>query len=199
MQEIGIPPDISLTEFFEDFIPRTFREVISQNPIPGMEGTEFTLQVNLTGDGGGSYVIIVRDAKEMEVRKGTLEAPMLTIVAPYLAWRAAISGQIKGAKMFFNPAQFAGMVDRDMYETARTVSGTVIFKPILGEGLDVSIKIIFNGAEQPSVTLSASPETFFEMSSGTLSGPDAFLKGRLKIEGDLTFAMRLNAFMKLTG
>ncbi len=199
MQEINIPPDISATQFFEEFVPETFREIISENPIPGMEDTYLTLQVRLTGEGGCQYGITVRDAREMEVKEGELENPMLTIVAPYLAWRAAISGQIKGAEMFYNPARFAQMVDREMYETARTTSGTVIFKPVLGEGLDVSIKIIFNGAEQPSVTLSASPEVFYEMTSGTLSGPEAFLQGKLKIEGDLTFAMRLNAFMKLAG
>ena len=199
MQELDIPGDISVSEFFESFVPETFTAVIAERPIPGMDGTKFTLQVNLTGVGGAEYGITVRDARKMEVAVGTIENPMLTVVAPYFAWRAGISGEIKGAEMLTNPARFAGMVDREMYEAAETTRGTVIFNPVLGEGLDVRIKIIFNGAEQPSVTLSAAPDVLAAMSTGELSGPEAFMQGRLKIDGDITFAMRINTFMRLAG
>lgn len=199
MQEFVIPADIAVDEFFESFVPVTFDAVVSSGPVPGMEGTVFTLQVDLTGDGGAVYGITVRDAREMSVTRGPLDAPMLRVVAPYFAWRAGISGEIKGADLLANPARFASMVDRAMYESALATRGTVIFKPLLGEGLEVAIRIIFNGAEQPSVTLSAAPEVLFSMSTGELNGPEAFLQGKLKIDGDITFAMRLNEFMRLAG
>lgn len=199
MQELDIPGDISVSEFFESFVPETFNAVVSERPISGMEGTQFTLQVNLTGEDGSEYGISVRDARKMEVTRGTLDDPMLTVVAPYFAWRAGISGEIKGAEMLTNPAQLAGMVDREMYDMAKATRGTVVFNPVLGEGLDVRIKIIFNGAEHPSVTLSAAPDVLAAMSTGELSGPEAFMQGKLKIDGYITFAMRMNTFMRFAG
>jgi SCP-2 sterol transfer family len=199
MQAFEIPKDIDLSEFFESFVPEAFNAIVSEKPIPGMDGTEFTLQVNLTGEGGSEYGIRVRNAREMEIAKGSIENPMLEVIAPYLAWRAGISGDIKGAEMLTDPARFAGMVDREMYEAAKSTRGTVIFKPVLGEDLDVQIRIIFNGAEQPAVTLSAAPEVLYAMSTGELGGPEAFLQNKLKIDGDITFAMRLNTFMRFAG
>lgn len=196
MAELEIPKDISVQDFFESFVPETFDQVIKENPVPGMEGTVFTMQVNLTGEGGATYGLTVKDAKEIKVEPGPMDSPMLAIQAPVLAWRAAISGTIEGANMFVNPVDFATRVDRKMYEAAKTTRGTAVFKPDLGEGMEVEMKIVFNGAERPRVVLIATPDVFDRMSTGDLSGPEAVMQNKLRLDGDVMFAMQLNTFLQ---
>jgi len=50
-------------------------------------------------------------------------------------------------------------------------------------------------ADAPSVTLRASAEDWNRIVSGDLSGEQAFLSGRLKIEGDMTLAMKLQSLI----
>ena len=50
-------------------------------------------------------------------------------------------------------------------------------------------------ADEPSVTLRASAEDWNKIVSGELSGEQAFLSGRLQIEGDMTLAMKLQSLI----
>ncbi len=200
MDELKIPRDISVQDFFESFVPETFYQVVKEKPIPNMEGTVFTLEVRLTGEGGAVYGVTIRDAKEIEVKPGSMEKPLVRLEAPVAAWRAAISGEMEGADMVTNPLQFVSMIDRDMYNAVKDTEGTVIFSPIFEGGPPVEMKLVMNGAESPAVKLSARPEDFYAMSTGKLSGPMAFMQGKLKIEGDMAFAMQLgSAFMRVMG
>ena len=47
----------------------------------------------------------------------------------------------------------------------------------------------------PNVTVKASAETFLALANGNLSGMQAFLTGKLKVEGDLLLAQRLSELM----
>ncbi len=200
MDELKIPDDISVRDFFESFVPETFYQVVKEKPIPNMEGTEFTLEVRLIGEGGAEYSVTIRDAKEIEVKPGSMEKPMVRLEAPVAAWRAAIKGDMEGADLVANPLQFVSMIDRGMYDAVKETKGTVVFSPIFQEGPPVEMKLVMNGAESPMVKLSAKPEDFYAMSTGKLSGPMAFMQGKLKIEGDMSFAMQLgSAFMRMMG
>lgn len=50
-------------------------------------------------------------------------------------------------------------------------------------------------AENPNITLSASAPDLLDIISGKLSGQTAFLTGRLKIQGDVTLAMKLQTIL----
>ncbi|MBP8129749.1 MAG: SCP2 sterol-binding domain-containing protein [Candidatus Hydrogenedentes bacterium] len=46
-------------------------------------------------------------------------------------------------------------------------------------------------AEAPNITLTASAEDWMNIATGKLNGQTAFLTGKLKIQGDMTLAMKL--------
>ncbi|MFP4173810.1 MAG: SCP2 sterol-binding domain-containing protein [Candidatus Hydrogenedentota bacterium] len=50
-------------------------------------------------------------------------------------------------------------------------------------------------ANAPSVTLRASAEDWNRIVSGELSGEQAFLSGKLEVEGDMTLAMKLQSLI----
>jgi len=52
-------------------------------------------------------------------------------------------------------------------------------------------------AENPSIVLTASTADWLALMNGDLNGQTAFLTGKLKIQGDMTLAMKLESFFKL--
>jgi putative sterol carrier protein len=51
--------------------------------------------------------------------------------------------------------------------------------------------------EDPKLAISAGPVPFLKLVTGQESGPAMFMKGQLKVEGDLMFATRLTSFFKI--
>lgn len=52
-------------------------------------------------------------------------------------------------------------------------------------------------AENPSIVLTASVPDWLALMNGDMNGQTAFLTGKLKIEGDMTLAMKLESFFQL--
>ncbi len=52
-------------------------------------------------------------------------------------------------------------------------------------------------ADNPSITLTMADSDFASLVSGDLNGQQAFLTGKLKIQGDMTLAMKLQSVFNL--
>ena len=52
-------------------------------------------------------------------------------------------------------------------------------------------------AESPSITLTIDAANFADLVAGKLNGQTAFLTGKLKIQGDMTLAMKLQSIFAL--
>lgn len=52
-------------------------------------------------------------------------------------------------------------------------------------------------SESPSITLTMTDENFVNLVTGKLNGQTAFLTGKLKIQGDMTLAMKLASVFSL--
>jgi putative sterol carrier protein len=57
------------------------------------------------------------------------------------------------------------------------------------------VKIGEGEAENPSITLTLESQNFMDLVSGKLNGQMAFLTGKLKIQGDMTLAMKLQSII----
>lgn len=184
-----VSEDVTVKEYFEDYVPKIFAEQVSSVDSSDMEGTEFTVQFNIQGDEKQTYGIIVKDARELEVVAAQVENPVITIGLSEDAWREAVTGKLEGAVDAFT--DMGQMTSRTRYDMVKDTKGTMNLELARPGGPALEFKVTFNGAGSPSTTFKASLEDWVKISKGELAGPTAYMSGSLKIEGDLPFAMAL--------
>jgi putative sterol carrier protein len=62
---------------------------------------------------------------------------------------------------------------------------------------DGEASVAEGAADSPSITLTMTAENFIALVTGKLNGQTAFLTGKLKIQGDMTLAMKLASVFNL--
>jgi putative sterol carrier protein len=101
-------------------------------------------------------------------------------------------------------AFFAGIEGKA--DTTKTTGMTAIFQfNITGDGggewyvkiANNQVAVTDGKAENPSIVLTAAAGDWMDIVAGKLNGQTAFLTGRLKIQGDMTLAMKLESLFKL--
>ena len=60
---------------------------------------------------------------------------------------------------------------------------------------DDDVKVGDGVAENPNITLTLETQNFMDLVNGKLNGQMAFLTGKLKIQGDMTLAMKLQSLL----
>jgi len=185
-----VKEDITAREYFEEIVPKIFEEQMSSTTVLGMEGTEFSIQFDIVGGEKQTYGLVIKDARELEVVAGPAKDPVVRVELSEDVWRAAVTGKLEGAvDMFTDMGQ---MADRSRLDQIKTLSGALTLDLSRPDGTSVSVKVSFNGAESPGTTFKASLEDYAAIAKGELAGVNAFMSGKLKIEGDMPFAMALS-------
>jgi len=188
-----VPENIGVKEYFEEIVPKMVAEQLSGTGITGMEGTEFTVEFDIEGDQKYVYGITVKDAKDLEVIEGALDSPMIKVAINEDVWRKAVTGKMEGAMdMFTDMGQNA---NRKRYDTLNSIRGTMNVELAVPDGSQADIKVVFNDAASPEVTFKIGLDDWALMQKGELAGPTAFMTGKMKIEGDMPFAMGLGNLM----
>jgi putative sterol carrier protein len=88
----------------------------------------------------------------------------------------------------FNPAAAAGMNKTFQWNITGDEPGVWAFKIHDGQG-----EIIPGGVEKPDVTFTVSGKDWLAITEGKLDGMNAFLTGKLKVNGDMMLAMKLQS------
>lgn len=184
--------DITVKKYFEETVPEVFGGLFAGAPIKGMEGTEFTLQFNVTGEGGGLYGITAKNGKDISVTPGRLSAPLIEVEVAERDWRDTVTGKVEGVMdMFMRPE----MASRKYFDVLKETKGMLVLALTKPDGGLFQSKITFNGAGAPSTTIKMKVSDYAAMNRGEINGPSAFMAGKMKIEGDMGFAMKLGRFM----
>ncbi len=191
-EEIQVPENVNPKEYFEQILPKQFEIAKQQNPIEGMEGTEFSLQCDVDGPNGGSWSVIVKDAKDMEIREGPYENALLTLQLSESDWRDSVTGKI-GPTMDVN-TQLSGSQAKSQFAALKNTKGKLITELKKPDESVFPTTIIFNKADNPVTTIRMNVEDYIAMAGGELDGQTAFMQGKLQIEGDMMFAMQLSQF-----
>lgn len=63
--------------------------------------------------------------------------------------------------------------------------------------VDGALSVAEGKADSPSITLTMDSSNFMDLIAGKLNGQTAFLTGKLKIQGDMTLAMKLQSVFAL--
>jgi putative sterol carrier protein len=192
-KEVEMPEvsdNVTVKEYFEEFVPQIFNEEMAKATVSGMEGTVFTVEFDVDGN---SYGLTFNDANALKVSEGSLDNPMIKVELAEDIWRKAVTGKMPGTlDMFTDMGQ---MADRKRYDQISATKGTMNIELGMPDGSTAQIKIVFNTSDKPSVTFKAALDDWAAVASGELAGPTAFMSGKMKIDGDLPFAMALGNLM----
>ena len=191
-EKISIPDDVNPKAFFEEIIPKQFEATIAENPPSNdLEGTEFSMQTDVDGPNGGSWAVIIKDGKSIEVKPEAYDKALITLGVKENDWRDTVTGKL-GPPMDFTQ-QVGGDQAKSQLETLKGIHGTLIMEVKKADGYVISTKITFNKAASPETTLKMTLEDSIAMGEGKLDGQQAFMSGKLQIEGDMMFAMQLGS------
>lgn len=187
--------DVSIKEYFEQRIPEIFTEQVANSPVMGMADTVARVQFDITSKDGAkhTYSVTIKDAKELEVVPGPVSEAMVRVLLSEGDWREAVTGELSGAADMFTDMK--QMANRGRYDQLKELKGKLLIALSRAGKENVDMEIVFNGAQTPASTFKCALEDWAKMSKGELSGMSAFMEGKLKIEGDMAFALSLSALV----
>ena len=173
---------IGIQEFVESYIPEMVMKRLEEKPVEGMEGTEFTLQLTIRGEKTLTHGITIKDAKKITVTPGRIENPMLEVVLPDDFIRPLVD-------------MVTSFTGRKQYDVVSKAKGSVHIKMSMPGNWELPVTATFNGAAKPEVSIAATSADFAAMATGELNPPTAFMQGKVKLEGDMAFALSLANLM----
>lgn len=193
------------SEFLEEFLPRAFAEA----DLPGVaKRPTVKLGVRLEGEGGGEWTFQVQDGS-LRVRAEPREHAALTIVQSVDDWRGALWGGRGGAigklaSAVYRPGEPAGAgqlggggpPSPEALSRLGELDGLLRMVVAGGEGGDWRVGLKLGpGAipEQPAATVTVAAEDAAAMERGELDPVQAFMAGRLQVEGDVSLLMQVQA------
>jgi hypothetical protein len=196
---------IAPSEFFESFLPAAFSEAAVPEDV---KGVELELGVKLEGQGGGEWLFRLA-AGRLSVAAASREVAAFTVVQSVDDWRGALwegrGGAIgQQAAAVFRPheglaAARSGAIAAPTpaaLAAMRDLSGLVRLVVTGGEGGDWQVGFKLGPGEIPAeatTTLTLSSEDAAAMQRGELNPLEAFLKGRVRVAGDVTLVMQMQA------
>jgi SCP-2 sterol transfer family len=171
--------------FFEQLMPAGFQAQVEQGlPAP----KDYRIQYKLTGDGGGEWNVAIHDGK-MDVMRGGGESHM-TMSLSIADWRDAVLGQNGADIALLLPQTRPGRPDGS--EAAKKLRGTMALE-LAREGEPYRMEISFGNAPTPRVTIKSKISDYVGIQQGKLNGQEAFMTGKVRVDGDLSFLMQVVA------
>ena len=181
-----VSEDVTPDQFFEQLLPSGFE---AQKETGAAVPQDFNMQYVLTGTGGGEWAVSIKDGA-MTARKGRQDAA-ITVTLSTDDWRDAVLGRNGAALSILLPQNRPGRPDNSA--RVKQMKGTVA-QELSRDGMDpFKLEMCFGGSAAPRTVLKMKLADFVAMQEGRLNGQEAFMTGRLRIEGDMAFMMQVAA------
>ncbi len=182
----AVPENVTPEQFFEQLMPMGFE---AQRQGGGTLPQDFTMQYVVTGDGGGEWAVTIRDGA-MTATKGRHDA-VLTTTLSASDFYDAVLGRNGASISLLLPQSRPGRPDNS--GRAKQMKGTVAQELSREGGDPFKLELTFNGAATPRATVKMKLADFVAMQEGRLNGQEAFMTGRLRVEGDMAFMLQVAA------
>lgn len=171
------------SDFFEQILPAGFEAEAASNP----PQEDVTLQYHVTGEGGGDWTIRIAGGK-MTVERGTSEA-LVTYTLSSKDLLDAINGINGAAPTLIIPPRRQGRPSSS--GAVKALHGTMALNLARPEGDPFKMEMTFNGAATPRTVMNMAIADYVAMGEGKLNGQEAFMTGKMKVEGDMGFLMQV--------
>ena len=196
----------------ERFLPRVFAKL--RIPV-ALAALDESVGVTLRGEEGGAWRIRLQGGA-LSVEAGGIEEAALTLVQSDEDWCGALwkgrGGPFgRNAAKLFTPRaaelldeigeRISDALDTAILEPLRAIDGLVAIVVTDGEGGDWRLELKFGRGsipDSPNTTISISAEDADALGSGEMKPLEAFMAGRIQVEGDVGLMMQLQgAVMQL--
>jgi hypothetical protein len=189
--------------FFCEALPAQFEAALREQEraaesasrvLAGMRAVNATLRADVRGDGGGTFFLNVAAGRATAGERAA-HPPFLTLVIDAASFDAFL-GEVGGSALGFLGA-LSGLAQEMKLTQARIdalagLAGTVRFE-VRGAG-GFHLRVHFGPgepAETPATSIAVDRDAYADLRTGRLNPQDAFLTGRIQLEGDLQLAMQL--------
>jgi len=195
------PPDPK--SFFTERVPSQLNQVLAeqeqlaaaaQRTLAGMRAVDASIGFEVRGPGGGRWFVDLAGGRSRAV-DAPAQPPFLHVAIERAhfepLWREAgdnVLGFLGGVSGMGAPIKLT----RARVEQIAAVAGTLGFE-LVGEG-GFRLLAGLGGAapdEPPQTTIRVDAQAYRELRSGALAPQDAFLAGKITVEGDMQLAMQL--------
>jgi putative sterol carrier protein len=184
-EQPAVPTDVTPAMFFEQLMPAGFQAQVEQGlPSP----KDYVIQYKLDGDGGGDWTVAIKDGV-MTVATGAGDSHMTISIATG-DWHDAVHGKNGADLALLLPQTRPGRPDGS--EAAKRLRGTMALE-LAREGEPFRMEIAFGNAPAPRTTVKSKIADYVAIQQGKLNGQEAFMTGRVRVEGDLAFLMQVVA------
>jgi SCP-2 sterol transfer family len=189
--------------FYAERIPTQFNRALEEQAAKGDEGGKVlagmravnaTIRVDVDVEGGGTFFLNIREGR-MSCADTPAHAPFLTLVQDRAAFEfleresgdsaMALLGGLSG---------LAGemKLTRQRIDNLAGVKGALLFRVTGDHGFSLLTHFGPDPVpEQPSCSIAVDPEAYDALRAGTLHPQDAFMTGRIQVEGDMQLAMQV--------
>jgi hypothetical protein len=195
MQKGRPPRDITPASFISDWLPREFAAEFGAGK---RAAADITVAVHFEGEGGGDYVLDVKNGS-LHVRAPGEGGPppVVSLWQTVQDWRALAAGE-DGANVDLAPPQASALdalfVDPLSRQIMIAVKGQVRFEVTGYNGRTWWMHVKF-GTEgerrEPNATITVDAETYAAILARKLAPPEAYFSGKIRLSGDTSLAMQL--------
>lgn len=169
---------VSIQEYIETYVPGVVEKLLEARPIPEMSGTNFTIDVTMEGEKSLTYGITIADGKSITVTPGGVDKPMLSVTLP--------ESLIERAFELITP-----WTNRQRYDAVKDTKGALELEVAMPGDWNVPLGLKFNDYAEPHVKIAIPLEDAAGIATGATNAPMAFMQGKIKLEGDMAFALSL--------
>ena len=175
---------VNALELFMEFIPKLAGQYIQmRGDQEELKGTELKITLDISGS---VYSYIIQDGVGFSVREGAVDNPHVRI-----AFSPDTLSKMADMKNIDMLIAMQKQLTRKKFDVLTALSGKGVFQIKNADDTVSEITAIFNGAEKPIAVLRLSMQDANMISGGKESPINLFMSGKMKIEGDIAFAMKL--------
>jgi putative sterol carrier protein len=184
MSEQTFTITVNVRELLTEFIPKLAGEYIQmRGGQEELKGTELRLTLDISGD---VYSYIIKDGVDFDVKEGNMDNSAVRISLPLESMSKMVD--MKNIDMLIGMQK---QLTKKKFELLSGLKGTGVFQIKNPDDTISEITATFNMAENPKAVLRLSMQDANLIIGGKESPINLFMSGKMKMEGDMAFAMKL--------
>lgn len=175
---------VNVRDFLTEVVPKLAGEYIKMRGAQEeLKGTELTLTLDISGS---LYSYIIKDGINFDVKEGSIDNPKVRISFSLESISKMLD--LKNIDMLIGMQR---QLTRKKYDVLSGLKGTSVFQITNSDGTISEITATYNDTQTPKAILRLSLENANLINSGKENPMNLFMAGKMKIEGDMGFAMKL--------